>query len=134
MIFYMLDDIKKKLSKQLYGVFAIALLSGVTLVLGGVLVFNVIQKDGVPINKESGESQFFAREDSTETDILSEEDNKSEEEIVYENLPDVPKFLEGIESDAIEKALENFDTEKLNELLEQTDEFEFYSVIDDKRP
>ena len=131
MIFYMLDDIKKKIGKQVYGVLAVVMLSVVTLVLGGILVFNVIQKDGIPINKESGESQFFAREDSTENDILSKEDNKSEE-----NKPDVPKILEDVDSDVLEKALEKFDIDKINELLEQVENLDLanFSIDDLKRP
>ena len=47
MVFYLLDDIKKRFGRQLYSLLAVAALSIGTLVLGGVLIFNIVHKEPI---------------------------------------------------------------------------------------
>ena len=47
MVFYLLDDIKKRFGRQLYSLLAVAFLSIGTLVLGGVLIFNIVHKEPI---------------------------------------------------------------------------------------
>ena len=44
MVFYLLDDIKKRFGRQLYSLLAVAFLSIGNLVLVVVLIFNIVYK------------------------------------------------------------------------------------------
>jgi len=66
MFFYLLDDIKKILSRKLYSILAVGLLSVGTLVLGGVLIFNIVHEDPIVQPKQEGVVEVSSREKSLE--------------------------------------------------------------------
>ena len=133
MVFYLLDDIKKKFGRQLYSLLALVGLSIVTFVLGGVLIFNIVHK--VP-EKSKQETATSLREnwiDSYKSENREEINNNTSEN---DNNVDSSNVEIEEKLDKLEKIIKNFDREKLKQILEEFEDSEFsdLSLGELKRP
>lgn len=121
MVFYLLDGIKQRFSRQLYGLLAIAALTFGTVVLGGVLIFNIVHKEPVTIVQPEGGISIDNRE-SIETSVSTDntsEHNQEADGVVHGELP-----TDDSEANASEEYIEAL----------SKDSIELYSVGDEKRP
>ena len=133
MVFYLLDDIKKKFGRQLYSLLALVGLSIVTFVLGGVLIFNIVHN--VP-EKSKQETATSLREnwiDSYKSENREEINNNTSEN---DNNVDSSNVEIEEKLDKLEKIIKNFDREKLKQMLEEFEDSEFsdFSLGELKRP
>ena len=123
MFFYLLDDIKKRFGRQLYSLLAVAALSVGTLVLGGVLIFNIVQKEPVINVAPEGGIDVSQREAGiNETSSINDKNDTSLD-------TDGPVFEEPPATD------DGAGTNPEADVVEMPDEeVELYSVNDKKRP
>lgn len=124
MVFYLLDDIKKRFGRQLYSLLAVAALSFGTLVLGGVLIFNIIHKDPVINVVPEGGIDISQREagfNEVETSHGDSEINPNTDGPVYEAPPATDEGAGTTTEENVEEELPN-------------DSVELFSVGDKKRP
>lgn len=123
MVFYLLDDIKKRFGRQLYSLLAVAALSVGTLVLGGVLIFNIVHKEPVINVVPEGGIDVSQREAGiNETSSINDKNVTSLD-------TDGPVFEEPVAED------DSSGTNPEEDVVEMPDEeVELYSVNDKKRP
>ena len=123
MVFYLLDDIKKRFGRQLYSLLAVAALSVGTLVLGGVLIFNIVHKEpvinvvpegGIDVSqREAGINETSSTNDKNDTSLDT----------------DGPVFEEPVAEDDGSGTNPEEDIEEMPD-----DSVELFSVGDKKRP
>ena len=123
MVFYLLDDIKKRFGRQLYSLLAVAALSVGTLVLGGVLIFNIVHKEPVINVVPEGGIDVSQREAGFNEVETSHNDSETSPDT------DGPVFEEPVAED--DGSGTNAE-EVVDEIPDE--EFELYSVNDKKRP
>ena len=124
MVFYLLDDIKKRFGRQLYSLLAVAALSIGTLVLGGVLIFNIVHKEPIVNTVPEGGIDVSLREagiNEVETSHNDSEISPNTDGTVYE-APLEKNDQAGTSSE------EYVEEEMPNESVE------LFSVGDKKRP
>ena len=124
MVFYLLDDIKKRFGRQLYSLLAVAALSIGTLVLGGVLIFNIVHKEPIVNTVPEGGIDVSSREagiNEVETGHNDSETSPDTDGPVYE-VPPEKNDQAGTSSE------EHVEEEMPNESVE------LFSVGDKKRP
>ena len=124
MVFYLLDDIKKRFGRQLYSLLAVAFLSIGTLVLGGVLIFNIVHKEPIVNTVPEGGIDVSSREagiNEVETGNNDSEISPNTDGPVYE-APLDKNDQTGTSSE------EHVEEEMPNESVE------LFSVGDKKRP
>lgn len=119
MVFYLLDDIKKKLGRQLYSILAVGLLSIGTLVLGGVLIFNIVHEDPVVKPKQEGVVEVSSREKSLEDSASIKGEDKTTDVVINGN------------SSKADTKIEESDDSKVTV---KDEEYEMYKVDTIKRP
>ena len=124
MVFYLLDDIKKRFGRQLYSLLAVAFLSIGTLVLGGVLIFNIVHKETIVNTVPEGGIDVSSREagiNEVETSHNDSEISPNTDGPVYEAPLDKNDQTGTSSEEHAEEEIPNESTE-------------LYSVGDKKRP
>lgn len=119
MVFYLLDDIKKKLERQLYIILAVGLLSIGTLVLGGVLIFNIVHEDPIVKPKQEGVVEISSREKSLEDSASIKGEDKTPDVVINGN------------SSKVDVKIEDKDAGKVTV---KDEAYEMYTVDTIKRP
>lgn len=124
MVFYLLDDIKKRFGRQLYSLLAVAALSIGTLVLGGVLIFNIVHKEPIVNTVPEGGIDVSSREagiNEVETGNNDSETSPDTDGPVYEVPPEKNDQAGTSSEEQVEEELPN-------------ESVELFSVGDKKRP
>lgn len=124
MVFYLLDDIKKRFGRQLYSLLAVAALSIGTLVLGGVLIFNIVHKEPIVNTVPEGGIDVSLREagiNEVETSHNDSEISPNTDGTVYEAPLDKNDQAGTSSEDYVEEEMPN-------------ESVELFSVGDKKRP
>ena len=124
MVFYLLDDIKKRFGRQLYSLLAVAFLSIGTLVLGGVLIFNIVHKEPIVNTVPEGGIDVSLREagiNEVETSHNDSEISPNTDGTVYEAPLDKNDQAGTSSEDYVEEEMPN-------------ESVELFSVGDKKRP
>ena len=124
MVFYLLDDIKKRFGRQLYSLLAVAALSIGTLVLGGVLIFNIVHKEPIVNTVPEGGIDVSLREagiNEVETSHNDSEISPNTDGTVYEAPLDKNDQAGTSSEDYVEEEMPN-------------ESVELFSVDDKKRP
>ena len=124
MVFYLLDDIKKRFGRQLYSILAVAALSIGTLVLGGVLIFNIVHKEPIVNTVPEGGIDVSSREagiNEVETGNNDSETSPDTDGPVYEVPPEKNDQAGTSSEEQVEEELPN-------------ESVELFSVGDKKRP
>lgn len=124
MVFYLLDDIKKRFGRQLYSLLAVAFLSIGTLVLGGVLIFNIVHKEPIVNTVPEGGIDVSSREagiNEVETSHNDSEISPNTDGPVYEAPLDKNDQTGTSSEEYVEEEIPNESTK-------------LYSVGDKKRP
>ena len=124
MVFYLLDDIKKRFGRQLYSLLAVAFLSIGTLVLGGVLIFNIVHKEPIVNTVPEGGIDVSSREagiNEVETGNNDSEISPNTDGPVYEAPLDKNDQAGTSSEEYVEEEIPN-------------ESVELFSVGDKKRP
>ena len=124
MVFYLLDDIKKRFGRQLYSLLAVAALSIGTLVLGGVLIFNIVHKEPIVNTVPEGGIDVSLREagiNEVETSHNDSEISPNTDGTVYEAPLEKNDQAGTSSEDYVEEEMPN-------------ESVELFSVGDKKRP
>ena len=124
MVFYLLDDIKKRFGRQLYSLLAVAALSIGTLVLGGVLIFNIVHKEPIVNTVPEGGIDVSLREagiNEVETSHNDSEISPNTDGTVYEAPLDKNDQAGTSSEEYVEEEMPN-------------ESVELFSVGDKKRP
>ena len=124
MVFYLLDDIKKRFGRQLYSLLAVAALSIGTLVLGGVLIFNIVHKEPIVNTVPEGGIDVSSREAGINEVEISHNDSETSPDTdgpVYEVPPEKNDEAGTSSEEYVEEEMPN-------------ESVELFSVGDKKRP
>ena len=124
MVFYLLDDIKKRFGRQLYSLLAVAFLSIGTLVLAGVLIFNIVHKEPIVNTVPEGGIDVSSREaviNEAETSHNDSEISPNTDGPVYEAPLDKNDQAGTSSEEYVEEEMPN-------------ESVELFSVGDKKRP